>query len=88
MTEIKTIGPNRVAVPTHFYKIVMVKRQGQYEAAGFVLENKAYGASSDVQQFVHTVDQIEEWTGLDFMPDLPSHQQSAVEAATAQLSSW
>lgn len=87
-TEIKTIGPNEVAVPTHFYKIVMVKRQGRVEAAGFVLENKAYGSSSDLQQFVHTIDQIEQWTGLDFMPGLPSDQQATIEAATTQLSSW
>lgn len=87
-SAIKTIGPNKVAVPTHFYKIVVVQRQDQYEAAGFVLENRAHGDSSDVQQFVHTVDQIEQWTGLDFMPDLPSHEESAIESTTTQLSSW
>ncbi|MCC6699323.1 MAG: DNA/RNA non-specific endonuclease [Candidatus Hydrogenedentes bacterium] len=71
----KVIGKNRVAVPTHFYKIVVAKDDaGQWRAIAFVLDNKRYPKQADraydFQRYIESIDLIEVRTGLNFMPDL------------------
>jgi len=71
--EFKVIGPNLVSVPTHFYKIVVAKdSSGQWQAIGFVLENRVYprapGGNYDFAPYVQAIDWIEERAGINFMP--------------------
>lgn len=71
----KTIGPNKVAVPTHFYKIVVAQGDsGQWRAIAFVLDNKRHpnqpDPECDFEPYIRSIDWVEEHTGLNFMPDL------------------
>lgn len=67
----RTIGPNAVAVPTHFYKIVAAQEDGDWKTVGFVLENERHSQrAGPFDPFIRSVDWIEERTGLDFLPDL------------------
>ncbi|MCC6491129.1 MAG: DNA/RNA non-specific endonuclease [Candidatus Hydrogenedentes bacterium] len=81
----KTIGPNKVAVPTHFYKIVVAKDEsGQWRAIAFVLDNKRYPKKADracnFEPYIRSIDWVEEHTGLNFMPDLDV-EDTALEKA-------
>ncbi len=62
------IGANYVAVPTHFYKILVAKNAAdEWEAIGFVLENRAY-SEYDFEPYIKPIDWIEERAGFNFMP--------------------
>jgi len=76
--DYRTIGKNDVAVPTHFYKIVVWKEhdggQDKWFATAFVLKNRKYKKSYYDQLKANRceVEWIEEQTGLDFMPEIPA----------------
>ena len=74
-------------VPNYFYKVVMkVKRSGgtvtSASTVGFWFEHKTYSGS--YTNYAVTVDQIEEWTGMDFVVNLPDN----VEASAETNSNW
>ncbi|HSB13988.1 MAG TPA: DNA/RNA non-specific endonuclease [Bryobacteraceae bacterium] len=80
LIEYTTIGKDNVGVPTHFYKIVAGKGpSGDWEAIAFVMENKAYPRPFHFEQFIQSIDWIEERTGLDFMPDLDPVEERRLE---------
>ena len=79
-------GPHAVAVPTHFYKIVVVRDAGgSWQATAFVMENRAYHKPYHFDQYVKSVDWVEEHTGLDFMPDLDPLEEQRLEGSPAAL---
>ena len=70
-------------VPNYFYKVVMkVKRSsGQVTSAsavGFWFEHKTYSGS--YENYAVSVDQIEQWTGMDFFVNLPDGVETTAEA--------
>lgn len=74
-------------VPNYFYKVVMkVKRSGgavtSASTVGFWFEHKTYSGS--YTNYAVSVDQIEQWTGMDFFVNLPD----TVEAAAETNESW
>ena len=69
-------------VPNYFYKVVMeVKRSGSTitsaSTVGFWFEHKTY--SDSYSNYAVSVDQIEEWTGMDFFVNLPDSVESSAE---------
>lgn len=64
----QAVGPGAVAVPTHFYKIVITTTP--LRAIGFVAENRAYSDQFDFASLIKPIDWIEEKTGINFMPGL------------------
>lgn len=81
-----TIGANAVAVPTHFYKIVVAeKSSGKWEAIAFVLENVAHKKPFNFAQYIKSIDWIEERTGIDFLPDLSPADETTVEAQASTM---
>jgi hypothetical protein len=67
-TPMKSIGPEKVAVPTHTYKVVLcVHPNGDKEMFGFVLPNIAKPTGT-ITSYTLGVDQVEKLTGLDFSP--------------------
>lgn len=83
------VGPlGYVAIPTHFYKIVMHR-----EASGFINtitilipHRSSFPSNTNnyLRQRIRTIDQIEVLTGIDFFPDLPPQVENAVESFRAQ----
>ena len=76
-------------VPNYFYKVALkVKRSGSAItdacAVGVWMEHRDYNSSETYSQFTVTVDQIEEWLGLNFFTNLPEALQTAAE----KNSSW
>ena len=80
----KTIGRNKVWVPDAFFKVVLC-RKGKPKAIGFIYRNE--GVKQLMTEAVHSVDEIEAMTGIDFFPALDDETEDRVEAS-ASLSAW
>ena len=75
-----TIGTNKVAVPTHLYKIIY--NPVAVEAIAFIIPNiKLKG--SDVSTYIVTIREVEEKTGLNFLSKLSPMIQDTVETTKA-----
>lgn len=84
--DYSTIGPGAVAVPTHFYKIVVTKDgSGNVRAIAFVAENRRYRQPFDFPALIKSIDWIEERTGLNFMPDLTAEKETELESTPSPM---
>ena len=82
---VKTIGRDKVAVPTHTYKVVLlVHSSGDKEMFGFVLPNidKPSGSLAD---YTFSVNHVEKLTGLNFFNGLPAAEQTQLERTSKTL---
>ena len=73
------IGNHKVAVPDSFFKVLLVAGGAEPQAYAFVFRNEA--GSRPLKSYQHTVDEVEELTGIDFFPALPDGVEARVEAA-------
>lgn len=78
--ETKVIGPNRVVVPTHFYKIVFDPLK--VETIAFVVPNAPH-PTRKIDEFITSVRDIESRTGLDFLNRINPAVQALIEEAVA-----
>ncbi|KAJ1651356.1 nuclease [Dispira simplex] len=71
--EFEVIGnPPNVAVPTHFYKVIVARdAQGSYALEGFVLPNAIIPDDTPLDSFVTPIDAIEKAAGLIFFDNMP-----------------
>lgn len=76
-----TIGTNRVAIPTHLYKIIY--DPVTVDAIAFIMPNIKL-KSSDMPTFIVTIREVEEKTGLNFLSRLKQKIQDAVELTKAE----
>ena len=76
----KTIGPNHVAVPTHFYKIIF--DPVRVEAIAFIMENKPL-KTKDLPAYLVSIDEVEAQTGLNFLSNIDEPVQQLVESKKA-----
>ena len=83
-SEQKTIGKNKVWVPTRFYKVILC-RKGEPKAIGFIYRNE--GKKQLMENAVCTVDEVERLTGIDFFPALDDITERRIEAK-ADLKQW
>lgn len=73
------IGRNKIAVPEGFFKVLLMKRRGKWQAVGFVFPNEACKGS--MFDFALSVDEVERLTGHDFFHNLPDDVEGTVEAS-------
>ena len=82
----RRIGPDQVAVPTHFYKIAFGKdEKGAWRAVGFVVENRGYEKGAKFEAVIKSIDWIEARTGITFMPDLDDAVAAKLKRNPGQL---
>jgi endonuclease G, mitochondrial len=79
------IGPNEVAVPDYYYKVILDYSEPELKGIAFVLPNKR--REGELMEFALTIDEAEEATGLDFFPLLADDIESVLEA-DLDLSLW
>jgi len=60
----KKIGPNKVAVPDEFYKVILDFTEPEIKAIAFIIPNKK--SDNKLDYYAVSVDQVEEITGIDF----------------------
>jgi len=77
----KTIGKNKVAVPTHLYKIIY--DPNKREAIAFIMPNRKLD-TKDMPKYIVTIRDIEGKTGLDFLSSLDREQQDIIETIKAE----
>jgi endonuclease G len=79
-----TIGNGPVGIPTHLFKIVLSKPDSgsDVEALAFVFENKFYDACAPLEDFLRSVEYIQERAGFDFFPDMSQKLAETVLHAT------
>jgi endonuclease G len=83
--EYFVIGTNQVAVPTHYFKIVVAKSQtdaDKLQCMAFLIPNEAID-EHEFEEFLVSVDEIEKLTGFDFLPKLEPAAEDLLEASVA-----
>ena len=81
----KTIGRDKVAIPTHTYKVVLaVHPDGEKEMFGFVLPN-IDKPSDTIAGYTFSVNQVEKLTGFNFFDGLPAAEQNRLERTVREL---
>lgn len=68
---------DRVAIPTHFFKVVLFWRDGTAHMVGFLL---THNASVSVDHAIVSVDTIESASGLDVFSRLPNRLEDELES--------
>jgi endonuclease G len=82
----KVIGRNAVAVPTHFYKIALIKGpDNHWKSIAFVLKNQKYSSPYHFEQYIHSIKWIEDRTGINFLGDLGEPDRSRLENQSSPL---
>jgi endonuclease G len=76
--DLPVIGPNAVAVPRRYYKVLLHEDAGGAMAIGFLADNRKMKAP--VASLAVCVDEVEAATGLDFFAALPDSVEDLVEA--------
>jgi endonuclease G len=80
-----TLGTDKVAIPTAFFKIVYDPQSDR--SVGFVLPNVKIGSTiPDLQKYVKPIAEIETETGLDFFRSFDQRHQQLLE--TNAGTSW
>ncbi len=75
-------------VPKYFYMALLMKNSMGYRALAFWAEHENVDRSGDnLANYVITIDELEERTGIDFFCNLPDDTEAHVESQVA-LSAW
>lgn len=77
--SVKYIGENRIMVPTHFFKTVLVYNDTIKQAIGFIFPHCK--GKNDIFGYVVTVDSVERLTDLDIYSALPNLQEDRIESS-------
>lgn len=76
--NLKTIGKEEVAVPNYFYKILLDNTGGNTKMIAFLIPHQE--VDKPLYEYVVSVDDIEERTGIDFFPALEDDKENRLEA--------
>lgn len=77
------IGANKVAVPSAFFKVLLIGYPDAPRAYAFVFPNEAGSHALTYYQF--SVDDVEDLTGMDFFSALPDDVEAKIEAEQPAL---
>lgn len=73
----KTIGKDHeVIVPEQFFKCILITSTKPARAIGYIFDNNG----SDRPYKIHTIDEIEKITGMNFFPNLPDSIEELIES--------
>lgn len=67
----QVIGKNHVAVPTHFFKVLILEAAGgQIELRSYVMPNAPVDEAIPLERFLVPIESIERASGLLFVPNI------------------
>jgi endonuclease G len=78
--QIARIGSSGVAVPSHFYKVVLALEGERKTLYAAILPN-VERVKEELNEFATTVDEVERRAGLDFFAGLEDCEERALESA-------
>ncbi len=81
-------GSNRIPVPKYFYMALLCKNAQGYKAMAFWIQHKAGNDDGQaLKQYVVSIDELEQKTGIDFFCNLPDDIEEKVES-NAVANAW
>jgi DNA/RNA endonuclease G (NUC1) len=82
---VNTIGDG-VVVPTHTWKIFVSQKDNEpLTVWAAVMPNQKLPVGSELQDFEARIDDIEDATGFDFLPELPEDEQNELESVIHEI---
>ncbi|KAL0979733.1 hypothetical protein UPYG_G00188870 [Umbra pygmaea] len=73
----QVIGRNHVAVPTHFFKVIILEKQrGGVELRSYVMPNAPVDPKIPLERFLVPIESIERASGLLFVPNIMKRTNS------------
>ncbi|KAK0687988.1 NUCG Endonuclease, partial [Pygoscelis papua] len=79
----QVIGKNNVAVPTHFFKVLILEKEsGEIELRSYVMPNSPVDEKIPLERFLVPIESIERASGLLFVPNILK-RTSNLKAITA-----
>ena len=79
------IGENKVTIPTHFYKTILIYNDTIKQGIGFLFPHEKI--KGEVLDYRVTIDSVEVFTGVDFYSTLPDSTENKLEK-TIELNYW
>lgn len=84
--KIERGGSKATVVPRYYYMALLRYRAGSYSSIAFLFENKSYGYGGDkkaplseMRQHAISVNNLEEFTGINFFWNLPDGKEETIE---------
>lgn len=75
----EVIGLNNVAVPTHFFKVVLIETEnGQYRIMAFMLPNQRLPKDAKLKHFLVPLETIERAAGFLIFDKIPRKNIKAI----------
>lgn len=75
----QVIGPNNVAVPTHFFKVMAIENyRGEFELLSFVMPNDVIPDNVPLKSFMVPVESIERAGGFLLFDKIPRSKFHAI----------
>lgn len=68
-----------LTVPAYFYMGIVSKLGNKYRGIAFILEHNNPGNSASPKNYIFTIDQLEQMTGIDFFCNLPDNIEDEME---------
>ncbi len=77
-------------VPKYYFMAILGVKSGEYKAFGFWVEHKLESQSSNLTDYLVSIDELESRTGIDFFCNLPDNIETVVEGKTknAMQTDW
>lgn len=72
------IGDDKIGVPSHFYRIISRRINGNIEWLAFIIPN-TNDVDEEITKYLVSVKSIEDKTGLSFFTEISSSQQKFKE---------
>lgn len=74
----------QVAIPMYYFMALLKIKNNVYSSIAFLMEHKNYGAETatldQIEEHALTVNDLEDFTGINFFPNLDDSQEESVEA--------
>lgn len=85
----EVIGPNNVAVPTHFFKVLLIEnRNGDFELECYMMANKPINENLPLKAFQVPLDSIERASGLRLFEKMPKERLKSINGPNPFLSKF
>ena len=78
--NLPTIGSENVSVPAEFYKILLDYTAPEVKAIAFLIPHKE--SKRPLYDFVVSINELEQKTGIDFFPELPDNIENKLESSS------
>ena len=90
-TDANGLTKGGLAVPAYYYIAVLAEKDGVYQAIAFLVEHneemKSSYTTADLQAVTLSVNDLEEYTGVDFFCNLPDETEELAEG-TFDVGAW